>query len=343
MNRVPPTSEALLPSSAAELQKLQARAVHGALIVLVLDATSVSLGLSVLAYFLEDLGGSAIALGSLFATFAVFNIASSAWTGYASDKLGRRPVLIASTVGVALGFLGTGCAGSVAWLFMARAWLGFWSGVGSTSRAYIADVTSPAKRTDAMGKASALMMVGYALGAPLGSLLALMGGYRVPFFVGAGASTLAAAFVSLHLPSPTVVQALMAEAEARAPAAAAASGKPSATAATATKVEGSAGGGLLPGAVPKLVLQCVYLVCTCLSQGFLMVAMPLFLQASPPHTLCPPLSSSSLCRSPPPHPPSPRLSPAPRPRSSARRPPSAGARPCTPRCSRRAPPPPSSR
>ena len=126
------------------------------------------LGLSVLAYFLEDLGGSVLELGSLFATFAIFNIAASTWSGYASDKLGRRPVLVVSTFGVSVGFLLTGTAQSVPWLFVARAWLGFWSGVASVGRAYIADVTSPSHRTDTMGKAGAVMMVGYAVGAPLG-------------------------------------------------------------------------------------------------------------------------------------------------------------------------------
>jgi len=42
------------------------------------------------------------------------------------------------------------------------------SGVASVGRAYIADVTSPSHRTDTMGKAGAVMMVGYAVGAPLG-------------------------------------------------------------------------------------------------------------------------------------------------------------------------------
>ena len=165
-------------SSSVALSALQARAVRGALVVLFIDAMCVFLGLSVLAYFLEDLGGSVLELGSLFATFAIFNIAASTWSGYASDKLGRRPVLVVSTFGVSVGFLLTGTAQSVTWLFVARAWLGFWSGVASVGRAYIADVTSPSHRTDAMGKAGAVMMVGYAVGAPLGGDLRPSPAYR---------------------------------------------------------------------------------------------------------------------------------------------------------------------
>ena len=275
-------TETLLPSTRTELEALQSRAVGWALTVLVLDALSVSLGLSVLAYFLEDLGGNALALGSLFATFALFNIASSAWTGYASDKIGRRLILTIATAGVASGFLATALAQSVPWLFAARAWLGFWSGVGSTSRAYIADVTDTAKRTDAMGKAGALMMVGYATGAPLGSMLAVLaGGYRTPFIVGACASALATVLVWIRLPEPSTVQALMRGAQAG-PGDAAGANTASKPAAAATPTPSAAGGsgGLVANGGARLVLLCVYLVCTCVSQGFLMVVMPLFLVAA---------------------------------------------------------------
>ena len=94
--------------------------------------------------------------------------------------------MILSTLGVGLGFLATGAAPTLPALFAARAWLGVCAGTGSTSRAYIADITSPEERTDAMGRAGALMMVGYAAGAPLGSeIAALCGGFRAPFFAGA--------------------------------------------------------------------------------------------------------------------------------------------------------------
>ena len=225
---------------------------------------------------LRPLIGCAIALpsssGALFATFAVTNIASSAWTGYASDKLGRRPVLIWSTFGVASGFLATALAPTVFWLFVARGWLGFWSGVGSTARAYIADVTDTAKRTDLMGKASALMMVGYATGAPIGGMLALCGGYRVPFFVGAFCSAAGATYCWVRLPSPSVVQELMHHSSP--------GGVPSASTAAAPDSMGNSPRGLVPGAVPRLIMLCVYLVCTCISQGFLMVVLPLFLMVA---------------------------------------------------------------
>ena len=73
------------------------------------------------------------------------------------------------------------------------------------------------------------------------------------------------------------------------PAAAAASNASSSSSSSSSSSKGRAGGGgaggggssgLVAGALPRLLLLCVYLICTCVSQGFLMVAMPLFLTAA---------------------------------------------------------------
>ena len=68
------------------------------------------------------------------------------------------------------------------------------------------------------------------------------------------------------------------------PAAAAASNASSSSSPSFYSKGGGAGGGdssgLVAGALPRLLLLCVYLICTCVSQGFLMVAMPLFLTAA---------------------------------------------------------------
>ena len=71
------------------------------------------------------------------------------------------------------------------------------------------------------------------------------------------------------------------------PAAAAASNASSSSSFSSSKGRAGGGGaggggssGLVAGALPRLLLLCVYLICTCVSQGFLMVAMPLFLTAA---------------------------------------------------------------
>jgi hypothetical protein len=190
------------------LEDLKSKATTSALAVLFLDASTASLGMSIYAYYVKELGGSARHVGTLLATYAGCNILASMWIGAASDKIGRRPVMVISIVGVAIGFLGQALAQSLGWLIVARGWVGFWSGVGSCCRAYIADVTSEDERTTFMGKAAGVGLLGFSVGAPLGSILALLpGGYPVPFFFGAIGAALLAPAIAMRLPPTELIRA----------------------------------------------------------------------------------------------------------------------------------------
>lgn len=64
------------------------------------------------------------------------NIIASLWIGGASDKFGRKPLMMLSLIGLAFGFAFTAITPSVKYLFVARAIIGFFAGIGSTGRAY---------------------------------------------------------------------------------------------------------------------------------------------------------------------------------------------------------------
>jgi cyanate permease len=113
---------------------LRTRAQWLLYVVLGLDAAAASLGLSVLPYYIEELGGAAPELGAVIATYGIANMIASFWAGAASDYFGRKPIILLSVVGICLGFVGSALASSLVQLFVARGWLGFWSGVGATVR-----------------------------------------------------------------------------------------------------------------------------------------------------------------------------------------------------------------
>src|SRR5206468_2550775 len=78
--------------------------------------------LPVLPRFAEDAGASPTTAGFLVASFSVAQLLFAPVWGRVSDRIGRKPVLIVSLVGTAVGSLLTGLAGSALWLlFLGRA------------------------------------------------------------------------------------------------------------------------------------------------------------------------------------------------------------------------------
>ncbi|KAL1499270.1 hypothetical protein AB1Y20_011480 [Prymnesium parvum] len=186
------------------------RGVQTVAFILFLDAVAGALGVSVLPYFVTSLGGTAAQFGAILSTFAAANVVASLWIGAASDMFGRKALLLLSLAGLALGFALTAAASSVFMLTIARGTLGFFAGVGSTGRAYVADVCPAEERAALMARLSGLMMFGYAGGPPLGAAISAaaaalgLGGaatLRAPFAVGCGGALLALLVAAAALPS----------------------------------------------------------------------------------------------------------------------------------------------
>ena len=117
--------------------------------------------------------------------------------GVLSDRIGRRPVLLISFLGLAFDFLFLVFAPSLMWLFVARMVNGMTAASFSTANAYVADVTPPEQRARYFGFMGASFGFGFLIGPVLGGLLAgpfmvsLVGDFaiRLPFAV-AGALAL---------------------------------------------------------------------------------------------------------------------------------------------------------
>jgi DHA1 family tetracycline resistance protein-like MFS transporter len=117
--------------------------------------------------------------------------------GVLSDRIGRRPVLLISFLGLAFDFLFLVFAPSLMWLFVARIVNGMTAASFSTANAYVADVTPREQRARYFGFMGASFGFGFLIGPVLGGLLAgpfmvsLVGDFaiRLPFAV-AGALAL---------------------------------------------------------------------------------------------------------------------------------------------------------
>src|SRR3954452_21734202 len=116
--------------------------------------------------------------------------------GRLSDRYGRKPVLVASLLGTALGSLLVGVAGSRWLLFLGRIVDGVSGSSISVAQAAVVDVAPAAQRARLLGLLSAAFGVGFVAGPALGGLAAL-GGPKLPFLV-AGTIAFVNAVVALR-------------------------------------------------------------------------------------------------------------------------------------------------
>ena len=117
--------------------------------------------------------------------------------GKLSDRYGRRPVLLVSVFGSAVGYYLFGIGGALWILFLSRVIDGFTGGNISTASAYIADITPPQDRAKNYGMLGAAFGLGFILGPALGGALSRIS-LTAPAFA-AGAFSLASAIVGFFV------------------------------------------------------------------------------------------------------------------------------------------------
>jgi MFS family permease len=160
-----------------------------------LDLVGFGIILPVLPLYAERFGATPATVGLLFASFSVAQLLLAPVWGAVSDRVGRKPVLLLSLAGTALGSLLTGLAGSLPLLFLGRILDGASGASVSVAQAAVADLAAPEERARLFGLLGAAFGLGFVAGPALGALAAL-GGTRLPFLVAAslaGANALAAA------------------------------------------------------------------------------------------------------------------------------------------------------
>jgi MFS family permease len=151
--------------------------------------------------YAKTFGASGFEAGLLLAVYSAAQTLMSTWWGRLSDRIGRRPVLVASAAGACVGFVILGLAPTLAVVFAGRALLGSVGVALATAQAWVADTTPPEDRSRVMGLLGAIGGLGFVLGPAIGAIGILVGGMRLPFFVSAVCAAGNAIFAAALLPS----------------------------------------------------------------------------------------------------------------------------------------------
>lgn len=158
------------------------------LIVLV-DIFGLTLVIPLLAIYSEQLGATPLQATLLLSVYAVCQMVSGPLLGRASDRTGRKPMLLISQLGTFVGFLIMARAQSLAVLYLARIIDGATAGNLSLAQAMIADNTPPERRARAFGLLGIAFGLGFFIGPTLTGYLVHYG-LRTPIYAAAALSAL---------------------------------------------------------------------------------------------------------------------------------------------------------
>jgi DHA1 family tetracycline resistance protein-like MFS transporter len=146
-----------------------------------------------------DVSSAAWYVGAFATLWAMMQFIFSPIIGAASDRFGRRKIILLSNFGLGLDYILMAVAPSLSWLFVGRLLSGITSASYPTAGAYIADVTPPAERAGKFGMLGAAFGLGFIVGPAVGGIL---GGIdlRLPFWIAAALSLANAAYGFFILP-----------------------------------------------------------------------------------------------------------------------------------------------
>jgi len=196
--------------------------------VVFIDLVGFGIVIPILPFYVRSFGVSDAFIGLLAASYSLAQFLAAPTLGRLSDRIGRRPVLLASLAAAGVAWVTFGYAGvaggrfgavaALATLFASRTLAGAMGGNIAAAQAYVADITPRDQRAGALGLIGAAFGLGFVFGPAIGGLLAadpvvaradaLLPGfvpataYSLPSFAAAGMSFLAVGVGALFLEEP---------------------------------------------------------------------------------------------------------------------------------------------
>jgi MFS family permease len=136
----------------------------------------------ILGRYADRFGANGFQVGLLFASFSLAQMVFAPILGRWSDRVGRKPVIVISLLGTALGSFITGAAGALWVLFAGRLIDGASGASVSVAQSAITDIASKEQRARMLGLLGMAFGIGFVFGPAIGGLAAL-GGPHIPFYV----------------------------------------------------------------------------------------------------------------------------------------------------------------
>jgi len=186
-------------------------------LVIFVDLLGFGLVLPLMPFFASEFGASPLTIGLLYSAYSAMQLFFAPFWGNLSDRFGRRPIMMISTLGASISYVIFSFSGSLAILFFSRIMAGAMAGNISAAQAYITDVTDEKNRVKGMGLVGAAFGLGFTLGPALAAWILAMkpSAYALPGLAAAAFSLASFAFVVFLLPETVRVGQMPAAAPKR--------------------------------------------------------------------------------------------------------------------------------
>ncbi len=171
-----------------------------------IDLIGFGIVLPLLPIFAKNFDASGFTIGCLMAVYSTMQFLFAPIWGRWSDRIGRRPILLISTMGAAISYaifgIACGQAGTTALvlLFVARAFAGVCGANITVAQAYIADITPSDERSKKMGLIGMAFGLGFIFGPAIGGLALKYGGITAPGWIAASLCLANFCFAYVRLP-----------------------------------------------------------------------------------------------------------------------------------------------
>jgi DHA1 family multidrug resistance protein-like MFS transporter len=166
-------------------------------IIVLIQWMGATLGLPLLALFLEHRGGSPHVIGLIVASFFIAGVVTQYFLGHLADRFGRRPVLVISLVTYGLASMTYALPLSAVWFTLTRVIQGASAGaLEVASMSAVAALFAENERGSAVSRILAAQLMGAAIG-PVAGVVASVNNLGWVFFV-TGIVSLVAAVVAYN-------------------------------------------------------------------------------------------------------------------------------------------------
>lgn len=175
------------------------------LLVVFIDMIGFGIVIPILPLLVTQSGGGTILVGFTIASFSLFQFIFAPILGRFSDKYGRRPVLILSSILNSISYFLIFLFPQIWVLFFARMMAGIGSANISVAQAYIADSSTTHERTKALGMMGAIFGLGFIVGPLLGGAVSRQFSISAAFIIPAVLSFINAILIFVILPESNKV------------------------------------------------------------------------------------------------------------------------------------------